>query len=408
MSKWPMGIAAVLLTTTLMSSEAFAGVRIGINPIGVARMAVGRVLSLGRMHHARPYRYRHARMAGDRSRNIRKVAAAGITDSSARKQIATVAALAGWNKGRGSDGWWQHADGGYGWVGPMFWPFAIYDVYDYAMWGDGSGFWDYGYPDIHAAIFSPYSRTELTAYTGSRPPGRRARRVPLIAQLCGDDTRPISEGVVGPLQQTVQPTNEAQRAAVEDLATALITAAHMIRATCPTHAVLSAPERLTLMQQRIGVMIQAQSKLQPALIKFYDMLDEEQEARLNSLADDRRKASPAAGGDRNAAAVQASAQAQPAALRWPEDIETRLRLNDTQRTALKALQDANGMAMGLLSAAPPDDTTTPPARLDAVEGRLNALQQAVYLVKSALGEFYATLSDEQKAQFEAIGQRRTT
>ena len=139
MSKWPIGIAVALLTT-LLSSESFAGVRIGVNPIGVARMAVGRVLSLGRGHHVRSYRYRHARMAGDRPRNIRRAMAAGITDSVARKQIAAVAALAGWQGGRASDGWWQHADGGYGWVGPMFWPFAVYDVYDYAMWGDGSGF----------------------------------------------------------------------------------------------------------------------------------------------------------------------------------------------------------------------------------------------------------------------------
>ena len=226
MFKWRMGIAAAFLTT-LLSSEAFAGVRIGVSPIGVARFAVGRVLSLGRMHHVRPYRYRHARMAGDRSRNIRKATASGITDSAARKQIAAVAALAGWNKGRASDGWWEHADGGYGWFGPLFWPFAVYDIYDYAMRGDGAGFWDYGYPDIHAAIFSPYGRTELAAYTGSRPSGRRHRKVPLVAQLCGDDTRPISEGLIGQLQQTIQPNNEAQRAALEDLATALITAAHI-------------------------------------------------------------------------------------------------------------------------------------------------------------------------------------
>ena len=90
------------------------------------------------------------------------------------------------------------------------------------------------------------------------------------------------------------------------------------------------------------------------------------------------------------------------------DIEARLRLNDTQRAALKALQEANGTAMGILSACPPEDTTTPPARLDAVEGRLDAMQQAVYLVSTALGDFYAALSDEQKAQFEAIGNKRTT
>jgi len=35
------------------------------------------------------------------------------------------------------------------------------------------------------------------------------------------------------------------------------------------------------------------------------------------------------------------------------------------------------------------------------------MQQAVYLVSGALEAFYATLSDEQKAQFEAIGQKRT-
>jgi LTXXQ motif family protein len=397
MSKWPMGIAVALLTT-MLSSEAFAGVRIGVNPIGVARFAVGRVLSLGRMQHVRRHaHYRHARMAGDRSRNIRRAMASGVTDPAARKQIAAVAALAGWNNGRASDGWWQHDDGGYGWVGPMFWPFAVYDVYDYAMWGDGTGFWSYGYPDIHAAIFTPYSRTELAAYAGARPAGRRHRKVPLVAQLCGDDSRPISEGLIGQLQQTVQPGNEAQRAALEDLATALITAAHMIRATCPSHAALSAPERLTIMQQRIGVMIKAQSTVQPALIKFYDLLEDEQEARLKALAEDRRKMD---------AAAQPCRPAQPAPLQWPDEIATRLRLNDTQRAAFKALQEANGTARGILNACPPEDTTTPPARLDAVEGRLNAMQQAVYLVNAALGDFYETLNDEQKAQFEAIGQKR--
>jgi hypothetical protein len=42
-----------------------------------------------------------------------------------------------------------------------------------------------------------------------------------------------------------------------------------------------------------------------------------------------------------------------------------------------------------------------------VDGRLNAMQQAVNLVSAALEELYATLSDEQKAQFEAIGKKRT-
>ena len=37
-------------------------------------------------------------------------------------------------------------------------------------------------------------------------------------------------------------------------------------------------------------MIAAEQALQQPLTKFYDLLDEEQEARLNALAADRRKA----------------------------------------------------------------------------------------------------------------------
>jgi hypothetical protein len=33
-----------------------------------------------------------------------------------------------------------------GWVGPVFWPYAYYDFYDYAWWGWDYDpfFWDYG------------------------------------------------------------------------------------------------------------------------------------------------------------------------------------------------------------------------------------------------------------------------
>ena len=40
--------------------------------------------------------------------------------------------------------------------------------------------------------------------------------------------------------------------------------------------------------------------------------------------------------------------------------------------------------------------------------RLNTMLQAVKMVSSALNDFYGTMSDEQKARFEAIGPQRTT
>ena len=40
--------------------------------------------------------------------------------------------------------------------------------------------------------------------------------------------------------------------------------------------------------------------------------------------------------------------------------------------------------------------------------RLNTMLQAVKTVSSALNDFYGTMSDEQKARFEAIRPQRTT
>ncbi len=67
----------------------------------------------------------------------------------------------------GRNGWWRHGNGGYGWVGPLFWPFAYYDMYDYAMWGDAdyAPFWGYGYNDIYAGVFTPYGYDDLAGYS---------------------------------------------------------------------------------------------------------------------------------------------------------------------------------------------------------------------------------------------------
>jgi hypothetical protein len=406
MSKPPIGIAVVVLTT-LLSSAALARVHLGVGPLGVARFAVARVLSLGGLRHARGFAHHgHVRTASQRSQDVPNAVESGLGNPALRRQVAAAAALAGWHGGHTANGWWRHGDGGYGWVGPLFWPFAIYDISDYAVWGDGIGFWDYGYPDIYAAIFAPYGRDDLAAYTGPRPFGRRYRRLLPLTQLCGDDSREMAGLPVDQIQQAIQP-NEAQRATVDDLANALISAARMIGASCPTQTAFTALDRLAVMQQRIGAMIKAERAVQEPLGKFYDLLDDEQEARLNALAEGRRRMSAANGAAE--APAQGCGAAQPAALQWPADeIEARLHPNDVQRAALEGLRDANARAFDMLSAeCQPQDATTPPARLDAVDGRLDALQRAVGLVSAALEAFYATLSDEQKAQFEAIGQKRT-
>jgi len=414
---------AVLVLATLLSGaatrEAGARARLAIGgplggvlsaPLGVARVAATPLVLAGRVHRRHSYA-RHTRVRSaalrpqDNSGNA--ASAGGLPDNATtRGQIVVTAALAGWHGGRAAGGWWQHGEGGYGWVGPLFWPFAYDDIYDYALSGDGVGFWDYGYSDINAGIFAPYGRNEIAAYMAPARSGRRHRRVPPLELFCGDARSQMAALPIEQIRQAVQPT-EAQRASLDELAGVSIQAAQIIRASCPAKMALTAPERLAAMQQRLDAMITAEQFVQLRLEKFYDLLDEGQIARLTAREQDRRR-TPTADTD-NGQPAQACGAAQPAALQWPADeIEAAVHPSDTQRAALDVLQQASSRAAGILNATcQPKDAITPPDRLAAVDRRLNAMLQAVDLVSDALADFYDTLSDEQKAQFEAIGPKRT-
>jgi hypothetical protein len=77
---------------------------------------------------------------------------------------------------------------------------------------------------------------------------------------------------------------------------------------------------------------------------------------------------------------------------------------DVQRTALDALNDASKKAADFLAAnCPVDQTLTPPARVAAMEKRLNAMIEAIKIVQPALQSFYGSLTDEQKAHFNQLG-----
>jgi hypothetical protein len=333
--------------------------------------------------------------------------AGALYNPGARARITAGAALAGWHFGRSGGGWWQHGNGGYGWVGPLFWPFAYYDLYDYALWGRRAGgpFWSYGYGDIYAGLFSPYDYDDLAVYLPSRGASPPNAAPDQLVQLCGEDSRDVAGLPIDLIQRVIEPT-DTQRAALDELANASVTAAQKIRAACPTQISLTAPSRLAAMQQRIEVMVEAVAIVRPALDKFYGLLDDEQKARLNALAEDQRKEAARRGARRF---VQSCDAVQSSILKWPaEEVEARLHPTEAQRGDLVALQDANAAAADMLATScPADEAATPPARLAAAGKRLDTMLEAVKLVRSALDNFYATLSDEQKAQFEAIGPRRT-
>jgi hypothetical protein len=294
-------------------------------------------------------------------------------------------------------------------------------MYDYAMWGYGydDSFWGYGYGDIYAGIFAPYGYDDLTGYlpqyAGSNPseagqtppaPSAPAAAPDQLTQMCGADSNDIAGLPIDQFKQAIQPTGE-QSAALDDLANASLKAAQDLKAACPTDIALTAPNRLAAMQHRIEAMIAAVATVQPPLEKFYGLLSDEQKARLTALGNDQRQTKAAS--DTAGSLAQSCSAAPPGVMEWPTaEIDQTVHPTDAQRASLVALQNATTQVADLLKAAClSSDPLTPPARLAAGGTRLATMLQAVTMVSTALNNFYATLSDEQKARFEAIGPQRT-
>ncbi|UFS92999.1 Spy/CpxP family protein refolding chaperone [Bradyrhizobium daqingense] len=413
--------AALLFVAMLLPNKAEAQFGIRGGPVGVARFAVGHVLGMARLRHSRMAvrgsRYRSAALRSQDPRGAERGQPANPYVM--RAALTAQAALSGWQGGRRPQGWWRHPDGSYGWVGPVFWPFAHDDLTTAVILGDTTSFSLYGYGDIYAAIFAPYAATELAAYTA--PQGRRARKIPSAEALCdASDTGGLPvERIAG----TVQP-NELQRTALDELASAWSAARDTIRAACPEQAPATASERLGLMRERLEAMIKATDAVAAPLAKFVGLLTDDQKARLDALANERRAALAAvqrkdAQKDMQAAAAACApdydprydekAQRQYEQLvqqQWPADIASTLKLDEVARARLDVLQDTTLRTLETLSACPAKTAETPQARLASVKTRLEAMLQAVGGISDALDDFQADLSDEQKAGFEAIGPKR--
>jgi hypothetical protein len=396
-------------------AEAQFGLRGG--PLGVARFAVGHVIGMSRLRHARMAvrggRYRSAalRSQDPRGAESRQPPNPAIL----RAALTAQAALSGWHGGRRPQGWWRHPDGSYGWAGPVFWPFAHDDLANAVILGHTTSISLYGYGDIYAAIFSPYAAKELAAYTA--PQGRLARRIPSAQNIC--DVSDPAGFPTDRITAAVQP-NELQRTALDELVTAWTVARDSIRATCPAQLPVSALERLGLMRERLEAMIKATDAIAPPLAKFVDLLDANQKTRLDALANEARAALASSQHKDAQAASACAADSDPrydtqlqrqyeqlVQQQWPvADIASTLRLDDIGRARLDVLQDTTLRTMETLSACPTKPAATPQGRLTAVKARLETMLQAVKGVADALDDFEADLSDEQKAGFEAIGPKR--
>jgi hypothetical protein len=310
-----------------------------------------------------------------------------------------------------------HHGGFIGWFGPVFWPYAYDDVFDYAFWPaeyDDYGFWANAYDDVLTSVFWSPGTEDIYASVGA-PQGRRARggrsdrsQGPSVQQAyraavatCQASEPGLTQWPIEEIAQVVQPAQEQQRL-LDDLKAASEQAVKVLQAACPNDPPSTPIGRLDAIDKRLEAMLQAVDIVRPALAKFYASLSDEQKGRFNAMGQAQGSVA-----DRTAAKSEARlcGDQAPGGLTAQaiDRIKQEVRPRGDQLGALDGLRDTAAKAADELRAACPAETPiTPTARLDAMAKRLQAMLDAVKTVRPALVKFYASLNDEQKAHFNIL------
>ena len=305
------------------------------------------------------------------------------------------------------------------WYGPVFWPYAYSDVFDYAFWPSGydDGYWAYAYDGFFDGVFwgeagpppdygyaSALPSTSAVRASSAATPVARASNA-AVQELCTQPGTGITAWPLAEINSKVG-LNPDQKQLLDQVRSSGQKAAAVFKASCPAENAFARtpPGRLQAMTLRLGATLEAVQTVRPAMVAFYDSLNDEQKERFNTIGPKQPKDS--------AEASQASVQdgkscSEPKAglTNLPiERIEDVVKPTDAQEDGLRQLEDATAKAVSIMQAACPEDTPiTPPGRLEAMEKRLQAMVDAANTVKPALNDFYESLSGEQKARFNRIG-----
>lgn len=88
-------------------------------------------------------------------------------------------------------------------------------------------------------------------------------------------------------------------------------------------------------------------------------------------------------------------------------IESAVRPTDAQRPKLDELKTASTKAAEIITASCPRELpASPVARLEVAEKRLNAMLEAVKIVRPKFEDFYASLTSEQQTRLNSAGPRQ--
>ena len=296
------------------------------------------------------------------------------------------------------------------WSGPVFWPYIYEDVFSYTFWPaayDG-GYWAYAYDDLIDSAFYPAGASYAEA--ALPPPATDARPKPrpgaeaAAERACANTGKGITSWPIGKIERAVQPTPE-QQDLLDALREAALDAATDLKESCPTSAASTPPERMQATADRLQATLEAVKAVRPALTDFYMSLSDEQKARFDAALAPKVKSAQT----RPAQAPEQTScsEAKTGLATYPaQQLEDALKPDEDQQFLLDDLEEAAGKAVEILQRACPDAVApTPVERLEAMEKRLQAMVDAANVILPAVEDFYASLSEQQKARYNALGKQ---
>jgi LTXXQ motif family protein len=235
------------------------------------------------------------------------------------------------------------------------------------------------------------------ARTGPTDRESRTETSTEVLASCPGVAPDVTSPPIDQIRKTVHPTAD-QEAALHDLSAASSQASDVIKSSCPASVPLTPVGRLDAVEQRLNATVKAIQIVRSPLERFYQALNDEQKRQFSTISSPVENAGSA---DMRALCSQQAGSF----IKLPvQRIEEVVQPTAQQQSALddlkSATQNAGDQLQSSCSTAIPK---SPVARLDTVETRLNTVADAIRAIRPSLKNFYASLSDDQKAKFNMIG-----
>lgn len=224
-----------------------------------------------------------------------------------------------------------------------------------------------------------------------------------LASACGKQAQELANWPIAQIERATRPT-EAQRAMLNALRDAALSAANTLQAACPATAASAPTARLETVQKGLAAIGQAIDVLRPAVDQFYAGLDDEQKAQLIKLILQSGQEDASSAGRPWGLAWICEQPSLIGFTRWPvEQIRAAVQATEAQRAALQELWSTSNQATSALqTSCPADAPLSPPRRLEIMRKQLDAILDAVNAIYPALNRFYETLNGEQRARFNSL------